>query len=157
MADYFRDTRAAPDEPMFVISVAARLVEMHPQTLRYYERAGLVKPTRSSGRIRLYSQRDIQRLRKIARLVDDLGVNLAGVEVILNLTEKLELLQQLMHQHQIPLPDSDLTLIHPAPRLALPAPAADQAERGSTPHSRPGAARRTKRQDKHFNKIQGAD
>src|SRR5919205_4393327 len=82
------------DEPMYVISVAARLVEMHPQTLRYYERAGLVKPTRSRGRIRLYSQRDIDRLRKIARLTEELGVNLAGVEVILHLTESLERVQR---------------------------------------------------------------
>lgn len=89
------------DEPMFVISVAARLVEMHPQTLRYYERAGLVKPKRSRGSIRLYSQQDIDRLKKIARLVDDLGVNLAGVEVILNLTEKLEGLQRILDEYQI--------------------------------------------------------
>lgn len=93
------------DEPMFVISVAARLVDMHPQTLRYYERVGLIKPTRSRGRIRLYSQRDIDRLRKISRLVDDLGVNLAGVEVILNLTEKLEKLQEILKKHNIELAD----------------------------------------------------
>lgn len=104
------------DEPMYVISIAARLVEMHPQTLRYYERAGLVKPTRSRGRIRLYSQRDIERLRKIARLVDDLGVNLAGVEVILHLTEKLQTLQQIMEQYNIPLaidynPEVDFTSV----------------------------------------------
>lgn len=90
---------------MFVISVAARLVEMHPQTLRYYERAGLIKPKRSRGSIRLYSQRDIERLKKIARLVDNLGVNLAGVEVIINLTEKLELLQMLLEQNQIQVPE----------------------------------------------------
>lgn len=81
------------DEPMYVISVAARLVDMHPQTLRYYERAGLMKPTRSQGRIRLYSQRDVERLRKIARLTSELGVNLAGAEIIIDLTEKLERLQ----------------------------------------------------------------
>ena len=107
MAVYYRETQTVvSDEPMFVISVAARLVEMHPQTLRYYERAGLVKPKRSRGSIRLYSQRDIDRLRKIARLVDDLGVNLAGVEVILNLTEKLETLQQILEQNQIPMPQA---------------------------------------------------
>src|SRR5919201_2233452 len=88
------------DEPMYVISVAARLVEMHPQTLRYYERAGLVKPTRSRGRIRLYSQRDIDRLRKIARLTDELGVNLAGVEVILRLIERLETVQRELEKNQ---------------------------------------------------------
>lgn len=82
------------DEPIYVISVAARLVEMHPQTLRYYERAGLLKPTRSSGKIRLYSRREIERLRKIQRLTSELGVNLAGVEIIIELTERLEQLEQ---------------------------------------------------------------
>jgi len=84
------------DEPIYVISVAARLVEMHPQTLRYYERAGLLKPTRSSGKIRLYSRREIERLRKIQRLTSELGVNLAGVEIIIELTERLEQMEQQM-------------------------------------------------------------
>ncbi len=88
------------DEPTFVISVAARLVEMHPQTLRYYERAGLLKPTRSSGKIRLYSQREIEHLRKIARLTGELGVNLAGVEIIIDLTERLENLQTELRQRE---------------------------------------------------------
>jgi MerR family transcriptional regulator/heat shock protein HspR len=97
------------DEPMYVISVAARLVNMHPQTLRYYERAGLLKPTRSRGHIRLYSQRDIERLRKIARLTDSLGVNLAGVEVILRLTETLAQVQVELEKHKIRLA-SDYTI-----------------------------------------------
>ncbi len=97
------------DEPMYVISVAARLVNMHPQTLRYYERAGLVSPNRSRGRIRLYSQRDIDRLRKIARLTEELGVNLAGVEVILRLTERLDQVQHELEKHQIQLA-SDYTI-----------------------------------------------
>lgn len=88
------------DEPIYVISVAARLVEMHPQTLRYYERAGLLKPTRSSGKIRLYSQREIERLRKIARFTNELGVNLAGVEIIMDLTERLEQLQERLQQRE---------------------------------------------------------
>jgi MerR family transcriptional regulator/heat shock protein HspR len=88
------------DEPIFVISVAARLVEMHPQTLRYYERAGLLKPIRSSGKIRLYSQREIERLRKIARLTSELGVNLAGVEIIIDLTERLDNLQKEMQRRE---------------------------------------------------------
>jgi MerR family transcriptional regulator/heat shock protein HspR len=90
----------AEDEPIYVISVAARLVNMHPQTLRYYERAGLLKPTRSRGKIRLYSQEDIEQLRRIARLTEELGVNLAGVEVILNLTQRLEALQAQMHARE---------------------------------------------------------
>ncbi|MBI4789406.1 MAG: helix-turn-helix transcriptional regulator [Chloroflexi bacterium] len=88
------------DEPIYVISVAARLVEMHPQTLRYYERAGLLKPTRSSGKIRLYSPREIERLRKIARLTSELGVNLAGVEIIIDLTERLDALNERMQQRE---------------------------------------------------------
>ena len=91
------------DEPMFVISVAARLLEVHPQTLRYYERAGLLKPTRSSGKIRLYSQREIERLRKIQRLTTELGVNLAGAEIIINLTERLEKLQDQMNRREVEL------------------------------------------------------
>ena len=77
------------DEPCYIISVAARLVNMHPQTLRYYERLGLIEPSRSNGRIRLYSTRDVEKLKQIHSYVDDLGVNLAGVEVILNLTERI--------------------------------------------------------------------
>jgi MerR family transcriptional regulator/heat shock protein HspR len=83
------------DEPCYVISVAAKLVELHPQTLRRYEEIGLIKPVRASGR-RLYSPRDLERLRKINRLVNDLGVNLAGVEVILNMSERMEYLQREM-------------------------------------------------------------
>ncbi len=113
------------DEPMYVISVAARLVNMHPQTLRYYERAGLINPTRSGGGIRLYSQRDIDRLRKIARLTDSLGVNLAGVEVILRLTERLEQVQIELEKHQIQLTsdytiEEDLAIENPTPPAAKP-------------------------------------
>ena len=80
---------APADEPCYIISVAARLVQMHPQTLRYYERLGLVRPSRSQGKIRLYSARDIEQLRQIHRLIKDLGVNLAGVEVILNMNDQI--------------------------------------------------------------------
>ena len=82
------------DFACFVISVAARLLEVHPQTLRYYERAGLLRPSRSKGNIRLYSPADIERARQIKRLIDDLGVNLAGVEVILRLTHRLREIEQ---------------------------------------------------------------
>lgn len=70
---------------------------MHEQTLRSYERIGLVVPSRSQGRIRLYSRRDIDRLRQIRRLMDDLGVNLAGVEVIMNLTARIAELETEMY------------------------------------------------------------
>ena len=90
-----QEDRLLPDdEPIYVISVAAKLASLHPQTLRYYDRIGLIKPRRTRGRIRLYSRRDIERLRKIARLTEDLGVNLAGAEVILNMSDRMERLQQ---------------------------------------------------------------
>ena len=79
----------AQDEPCFVISVAARMVGMHAQSLRYYERAGLLSPSRSLGRRRLYSPADIARLREIQRMISDLGVNLAGVDVIFRMRQRL--------------------------------------------------------------------
>ncbi|HEV7664274.1 MAG TPA: helix-turn-helix transcriptional regulator [Chloroflexota bacterium] len=83
-----------PANAAFVISVAARLVGVHEQTLRYYERAGLVEPARSKGRIRLYSLHDLERIRQIRRLTDEMGVNLAGVEVIMRLTDHIRELEQ---------------------------------------------------------------
>lgn len=85
-------------EPCFVISVAAKLVNMHPQTLRYYERVGLIEPSRSRGKIRLYSQRDIERLQQIQRLINDLGVNLAGVEVIMHMSEHIMKMEHEMEE-----------------------------------------------------------
>lgn len=82
-----------PANAAFVISVAARLVGVHEQTLRYYERAGLVEPARSKGRIRLYSLHDLERVRQIRRLTDEMGVNLAGVEVIMRLTDRIRELE----------------------------------------------------------------
>jgi len=76
-------------EPLFVISVAARLVEMHPQTLRKYEREGLIAPSRTQGNLRLYSDRDIERLRQVKYLVEDRGLNLAGVQMALDLTRRI--------------------------------------------------------------------
>jgi MerR family transcriptional regulator, heat shock protein HspR len=76
-------------EPLFVISVAARLVEMHPQTLRKYEREGLVAPSRTSGNLRLYSDNDIEQLRQVKYLVEQRGLNLAGVQLALELTREL--------------------------------------------------------------------
>lgn len=81
------------NQPMYVISIAAKMVGLHPQTLRHYESLGLVIPERSQGNIRLYSPADIDRLRQINRLTDELGVNLAGVQIILDLRERLEQLQ----------------------------------------------------------------
>ncbi len=88
----------AEQEPCFVISIAARLVRVHQQTLRYYERLGLLEPGRSQGNIRLYSMKDIQRAQQIRRLIDELGVNLAGVEVILNMTDRITEMERQMTQ-----------------------------------------------------------
>jgi MerR family transcriptional regulator/heat shock protein HspR len=82
------------NEPLFVISVAARLVEMHPQTLRKYEREGLIAPSRTQGNLRLYSDRDIEQLRQVKYLVEDRGLNLAGVQLALDLTQRLRLLRE---------------------------------------------------------------
>ena len=74
---------------VYIISVAARVLQMHPQTLRKYERIGLVSPSRTVGMLRLYSEEDIARLRLIKHLVDELGLNLAGVELALKLFSRL--------------------------------------------------------------------
>jgi MerR family transcriptional regulator/heat shock protein HspR len=94
------------DDGVYVISVAARRVGMHPQTLRLYEREGLLKPSRR-GVIRLYSDDDIERLRQIQRLTQEMGVNLAGVEIILNLREQIDQLTievEELRQSRMPVP-----------------------------------------------------
>jgi MerR family transcriptional regulator, heat shock protein HspR len=78
------------DRPVYVISVAAELVDMHPQTLRLYERKGLIRPKRTSGKTRRYSQRDVEHLKEIRRLTQELGVNLAGVEEVMRLRFELD-------------------------------------------------------------------
>jgi MerR family transcriptional regulator, heat shock protein HspR len=82
------------DRPRYMISVAAELVGMHPQTLRIYEAKGLVRPRRTPGNTRLYSEIDLERLREIQRLTTDLGLNLAGVERVLALQDELERLHR---------------------------------------------------------------
>lgn len=84
------------DEPVYMISVAARLCDLHPQTLRMYERLGLLRPARISSKNRMYSEQDLERLRQIQRLTQEMGVNLAGVEVILGLLEKMQRMQEEM-------------------------------------------------------------
>ena len=86
-------TNIPQDEPVFQISVVARMVGVHQQTLRTYERMGFVAPARSSGNQRLYSQRDVEVLRRLRQYVEDLGVNLAGAEVLLRLSGRVEDLQ----------------------------------------------------------------
>ncbi len=80
-------------EPLYVISVASRLLRLHPQTLRKYEREGFVAPSRTSGNLRLYSTEDIERLRQVKHLVEERGINLAGVQLALSLTEEIRALQ----------------------------------------------------------------
>lgn len=90
----FQNLQAAYDGPVFVISVAAQLSGMHPQTLRTYDRLGLVQPGRTPGGGRRYSPRDVELLREIARLSQDEGVNLAGIKRIMELEREVEELQR---------------------------------------------------------------
>jgi MerR family transcriptional regulator, heat shock protein HspR len=95
-------------EPVFIISVAARLLEMHPQTLRKYEREGLIAPSRTIGNLRLYSDEDLERLRQVKHLVGDRGLNLAGVQLALELTERIRALQERVDQRVATDPDPAL-------------------------------------------------
>ena len=78
------------DEPLYTMAVAARLTGMHPQTLRKYERAGLITPARPSGNQRLYSQTDIDRLKRIKHLADERGINVAGLELAFAMSDRLD-------------------------------------------------------------------
>jgi MerR family transcriptional regulator, heat shock protein HspR len=86
------------ERPRYMISVAAELVGMHPQTLRMYEQKGLVRPGRTAGNTRLYSEADLDRLRLIQKLTTKLGLNLAGVEAVLDLEEQLQRMQARMER-----------------------------------------------------------
>lgn len=116
-----RVEQIAEDEPCYVISVAAKMVGLHAQTLRYYERLGLVEPSRSRGNIRLYSQADLNRIKQIKRLMNDLGVNLAGVEVILHMTDRIRDLEREIERLQ-----EELRIARE--RRALPEPQAVKQE-----------------------------
>ena len=83
---------------VFFISMAARELGMHPQTLRKYERLGLIQPTRTIGSMRMYSEAEIQRLRAIKRLVDELGINLAGVQQLLSISDVVERMRPLLDE-----------------------------------------------------------
>ncbi|MBH0240333.1 heat shock protein transcriptional repressor HspR [Helicobacter pylori] len=88
------------DEPLYLISVVAKILGVHPQTLRQYEKEGLIEPSRTDGKMRLYSQRDMDKIKTILRLTRDMGVNLAGVDIILRLKEKLDELDSLNKELQ---------------------------------------------------------
>ena len=81
-------------EPVYLISAVAEILSIHPQTLRQYEREGLIKPSRTNGKIRLYSQKDINQIKYVLTLTRELGVNLAGVDIILKLNSKIDGLEQ---------------------------------------------------------------
>lgn len=88
------------EEPVFLISVVAKILSIHPQTLRQYEKEGLLTPGRTDGQMRLYSQKDIDKIKTILRLTRDLGVNLAGVDIILRLKDKLDELDSMVEELQ---------------------------------------------------------
>jgi len=85
--------KSAYNEPVYLISAVAEILNIHPQTLRQYEREGLIKPSRTNGKIRLYSQKDIDNIKTVLTLTRDMGINLAGVDLILQLNAKIEKLQ----------------------------------------------------------------
>jgi len=93
----------ALDDELFLISVAAKMLGMHPQTLRKYERLGLVQPNRSIGSMRVYSRDELERLKLIKRLVDDAGINLAGVQRLLSVAEVVQRIRPLMSSRDEPL------------------------------------------------------
>lgn len=98
-------------QPYFVISVVSKMLNIHPQTIRHYERLGLINPHRTEGKMRLYSKRDIERLEQICSFTE-LGVNLAGVEVIVNLLEKMETVRYQMDREMDDLRDELNRLRH---------------------------------------------
>ena len=100
------------DEPVYLISIVSKVLNIHPQTLRQYEREGLIVPSRTGGKMRLYSQRDIDRIKMILRLTRDLRVNLAGVDVILQLKDKLEECEGIIDELQ--------TQVHKASNSTIP-------------------------------------
>jgi MerR family transcriptional regulator, heat shock protein HspR len=89
------------EQDLFFISMAAEMLGMHPQTLRKYERLGLIQPTRTIGSMRLYSRQELERLRLIKRLVDELGINLAGVQRLLSIAEVMQRIRPLMDENAL--------------------------------------------------------
>ncbi len=94
------EEHAAPQEGVYIISVASRILKMHPQTLRKYERMGLVRPSRTMGMLRLYSEEDIAKLRMIKHLVEETRLNLAGVELAMSMVERLIAFRQRLVPHR---------------------------------------------------------
>ena len=108
----------ALDQDLYFISMAARMLGMHPQTLRKYERLGLVQPTRTIGSMRLYSQEELERLKLIKRLVEDGGINLAGVQRLLSIAEIVQRIRPLMRDESLTARDAKRRLAHELDELS---------------------------------------
>src|SRR5690349_1099216 len=106
------------DQDLFFISVAARMLGMHPQTLRKYERLGLVQPSRTIGSMRLYSRDELERLKLIKRLVDDGGINLAGVQRLLEIAEVVQRLRPLMREESLTARETRRRIAHELDQLS---------------------------------------
>jgi MerR family transcriptional regulator/heat shock protein HspR len=106
------------DQDLFFISMAARMLGMHPQTLRKYERLGLVQPSRTIGSMRLYSREELERLKLIKRLVDDGGINLAGVQRLLSIAEVVQRLRPMMRDDALSARDTRRRLMQELDELS---------------------------------------
>jgi MerR family transcriptional regulator/heat shock protein HspR len=107
----------AADRDLYLISMAARMLGLHPQTLRKYERLGLVHPRRRLGSMRLYSRAELERLRLIKHLVDEAGVNLAGVQRLLVVADALQRIRPLMREDAVPRSEARRRLVQEIERL----------------------------------------
>jgi MerR family transcriptional regulator/heat shock protein HspR len=107
----------AVDQDLFLISMAARMLEMHPQTLRKYERLGLIRPARTLGSMRLYTRDEIERLRLIKQLVDEAGINLAGVQRLLSIAEVVGRIRPLAREDALPRGEARRRLAQEVERL----------------------------------------
>jgi len=106
------------DQDLFFISVAARILGMHPQTLRKYERLGLIQPSRTIGSMRLYSREELDRIKLIKRLVDDGGINLAGVQRLLSIAEVVQRLRPLLREETLSARDARRRMAHELDELS---------------------------------------
>jgi MerR family transcriptional regulator, heat shock protein HspR len=110
--------RMTVDQDLYFISMAARMLGMHPQTLRKYERLGLVQPTRTIGSMRVYSREELERLKLIKRLVDDAGINLAGVQRLLSIADVVQRLRPLMREETLSTRDTRRRLVQELDELS---------------------------------------
>ena len=109
----------AYNEPVYLISAVAEILSIHPQTLRQYEREGLVKPSRTNGKIRLYSQKDIDNIKYVLTLTRELGINLAGVDVILQLNKKITSLEVEVDKYKSRVKDYDKFAVVPSAKALV--------------------------------------